>query len=260
MNKITDKSILSRSQRLLGDENMERLQEARIIVFGVGGVGSWCVESLVRSGVKHITIVDSDIVSPSNINRQLMATTLTVGRVKVDAMKEHLLTVNPSASIDTRQMVFTTDTADEFDLDSYDYIIDCIDSLKDKILLIDLATKTKARFFSSMGAALKIDPTRVKVGEFWNVKGCPLARAIRQRFKKMNHRPARKFQCVYSDELVTNLGNDESGTNEPNPWNKACVNGSLMHITAIFGLTLAGLVIKDLTSKSVLRFSPVIKH
>lgn len=163
MNEITDKSILSRSQRLLGDENMERLQEARIIVFGVGGVGSWCVESLVRSGVKHITIVDSDIVSPSNINRQLMATTLTVGRVKVDAMKEHLLTVNPSASIDARQMVFTTDTADEFDLDSYDYIIDCIDSLKDKILLIDLATKTKARFFSSMGAALKIDPTRVKL-------------------------------------------------------------------------------------------------
>lgn len=248
--------IQSRAIRLLGDTNMERLRSIRVLVVGVGGVGSWCVESLVRSGVRHITIVDCDRVAVSNINRQLMATTETVGQVKVEALKTHLLTVNPEAEIDARREVFCAENAADFDLDSYDYIIDCIDSLKDKALLIELATRTRARFYSSMGAALKIDPTRVKVAEFWNVTGCPLARALRQRFKKQGQRPARKFQCVYSDELLENLGEDpiedtpDADTEGPQPSPKARINGSLMHITAMFGLTLAGLVIKDVTQQN----------
>ncbi|MDE7386990.1 MAG: tRNA threonylcarbamoyladenosine dehydratase [Muribaculaceae bacterium] len=247
--------IQSRARRLLGDANMERLRSARVIVIGVGGVGSWCVESLVRSGVSHITIVDCDRVAVSNINRQLMATTETVGQVKVDALKAHLLTVNPDAEIDARREVFCAENAASFALDSYDYIIDCIDSLKDKALLIETATRTRARFYSSMGAALKLDPTRVQVAEFWHVTGCPLARALRQRFKKQGVRPARKFQCVYSDELLDNLGPDpieampDADIAGPQPSPKARINGSLMHITAIFGLTLAGLVLKDLTKK-----------
>lgn len=247
-----DSAIFNRSRLLLGDENMNRLAAAKVIVFGVGGVGSWCVESLVRSGICNITIVDCDKVSVTNINRQLMANTDTVGRVKVDALKEYLLRINPEANIDTRQEFYSADTADEFDLDSYDYVIDAIDSLKDKMLLIKRATASRARFFSSMGAALKLDPTRVQVAEFWKVVGCPLARALRQRFKKEKRYPRKKFLCVFSDELLQNKQGegciDEAGMADTRI-RKAQTNGSLQHITAMFGLTLAGLVLKDLTSR-----------
>ena len=131
-----DSAILNRSYLLLGEEGMQRLADARVIIFGVGGVGSWCAESLVRSGVRHITIVDSDVVCVSNINRQLMATTLTLGKPKVEALRERLLTILPSAEITARRQLFTAETADSFDLYIYDYIIDALDSLMDKALLI----------------------------------------------------------------------------------------------------------------------------
>lgn len=287
-----EKGIFNRTRLLLGDSAMERIANARVIIFGVGGVGSWCAESLVRSGISHITIVDSDRVCITNINRQLMATTKTVGQVKVEALKERLLTINPAAEIDARQKIFCAETAESFDIGAYDYIIDAIDSLKDKMLLIEMACRTKAHFFSSMGAALKVDPTRVKVAEFWKVEGCPLARALRQRFKKQKRKPARKFQCVYSDELLENKGHNatcgsercmcakamtgpgdavllnrrtserraelapailsEEEEGEANhEWcsSKAQINGSLMHITAIFGMTIAGLVLKNITEE-----------
>ena len=197
---------------------MSRIAEKRVIIFGVGGVGSWCAESLVRSGIRKLTIVDSDCVSVTNINRQLMATTKTVGQVKVDALKERAL-------------------------EEYDYIIDAIDSLKDKALLILLACQTKAKLFSSMGAALKLDPTRIKTAEFWKVTGDPLARALRNRFKRDKQFPKRKFQCVFSDELLENK--TMVSTNRPpiDPDDKG--NGSIVHITAIFGMMLAGLVVQD---------------
>ncbi|MDE6497064.1 MAG: tRNA threonylcarbamoyladenosine dehydratase [Muribaculaceae bacterium] len=237
MNSI---DTLSRARILLGTASMNKLREARVIVFGVGGVGSWCVESLVRSGLRHITIVDDDSVCPSNVNRQLMATTETIGRVKVDAMRDHLLTINPEVKVEARHDRFTSTTASAFDLDSYDYVVDAIDSVADKMLLIAMATRSRARLFSSMGAARKLDPSRVKVAEFYKVSGCPLARALRDRFKRSGTRPGRKFKCVYSDELVPNLGESDA---------RERANGSLMHITAIFGLTLAGLIIEDLHKK-----------
>lgn len=259
-----ERGIFNRAQLLLGSDAMERLGNIRVIIFGVGGVGSWCAESLVRSGISHLTIVDSDRVCITNINRQLMATVKTVGQVKVEALKERLLTINPMAEIDARQQIFSEETADSFCLESYDYIIDAIDSLKDKRLLIEMACQTKAVFFSSMGAALKMDPTRIKVAEFWKVEGCPLARALRQRFKRLKRKPARKFLCVYSDELLENKGHNASCDTEKcmcpkakngpgdaallnHEWcsSKAQINGSLMHITAIFGMTIAGLVVKD---------------
>ena len=224
---------------------MERIAQKRVILFGVGGVGSWCAESLVRSGIKHLTIVDSDRVAITNINRQLMATTNTVGQVKVEALKERLLSINPSAEITALQKIFSQETAEEFDLDTYDYIIDAIDSLKDKAALILLACRTKAKFFSSMGAALKMDPTRIKVTEFWKVEGDPLARALRKKFKALSKHPEKKFQVVYSDELLENRGCPAEDGEEPSPFNKPQTNGSLAHITAIFGFTLAGLVIQD---------------
>ena len=177
-------AIFRRSELLLGVDTIERIGQKRVIIFGVGGVGSWCAESLVRSGIRHLTIVDSDRVCITNINRQLMATTKTVGQVKVEVLKERLLSINPSADITALQKIFTQDTADEFEIGSYDYIIDAIDSLKDKALLILMATRTKAKFISSMGAALKLDPTRIKITEFWKVQGDPLARALRKKFKQ----------------------------------------------------------------------------
>lgn len=220
----------------MGDDAMSRIAEKRVIIFGVGGVGSWCAESLVRSGIRKLTIVDSDCVSVTNINRQLMATTKTVGQVKVDALKERLLAINPSAEITALQQVFSADTASQFGLEGYDYIIDAIDSLKDKALLILLACQSKAKLFSSMGAALKLDPTRIKTAEFWKVTGDPLARALRNRFKRDKQFPKRKFLCVFSDELLENK--------KPiDPEDKG--NGSIVHITAIFGLMLSGLVVQD---------------
>lgn len=144
------KAIFRRTELLLGNETVERIAQRRIIIFGVGGVGSWCAESLVRSGISQLTIVDSDRVCITNINRQLMATTKTIGQVKVEALKERLLTINPSAEIVALQKIFTEETAHEFQIETYDYIIDAIDSLKDKALLIELACQTKAKFFSSM--------------------------------------------------------------------------------------------------------------
>lgn len=225
-------AIFRRSELLLGVDAIERIGQKRVILFGVGGVGSWCAESLVRSGIRNLTIVDSDCVCASNINRQLMATTKTVGQAKVDVLKERLLSINPSAQITAIQKVFNEESADEFELDNYDYIIDAIDSLKDKALLILMATRTNAKLFSSMGAALKIDPTRIKITEFWKVKGDPLARALRKKFKHIGEYPKRKFQCVYSDELIPE-GRGET----------AC--GTVAHITAIFGFMLASLVIRD---------------
>lgn len=260
-----ENAVFNRTRLLLGDEAMERLSKTRVIIFGVGGVGSWCAEALVRSGVSRLTIVDSDRVCITNINRQLMANLSTVGKVKTDALKEHLLLINPKAEIDARQEIYCAETADDFRLDDYDFIIDCIDSLKDKALLIERATRSKARFFSSMGAALKCDPSKIRMAEFWKVKGCPLARALRNRFKRSGIYPAKKFLCVYSEELLENKGRETScGTDRclcpktaegpgipdlaNHEWcsSKAQINGSLMHITAMFGLMLAGTVIKEI--------------
>lgn len=245
---VTEQAIFHRAELLLGQETMARIAETRVIIFGVGGVGSWCAESLVRSGIRHLTIVDADCVSVTNVNRQLMATTETIGQVKVDAMKQRLLSINPHAEITALQTVFDAETADSFDIGSYDYIIDAIDSLKDKALLILKACQTQATFFSSMGAALKMDPTRIKVAEFWKIQGAPLARAIRKKFKHNGIYPERKFLCIYSDELLDNLTIVNQIEEEPSLFNKPQTNGTLAHITAIFDFMLAGLVMKDIST------------
>lgn len=267
---MIEEGLFRREELLVGGAVMGRIREMRVIVFGVGGVGSWCAESLVRSGFRHLTLVDSDRVCVTNINRQLMATTRSVGRVKVEVLRERLLEINPSAEIRAVQEVYCEETAGSFGLDSYDYIVDAIDSLKDKAHLILAATRTRAVFFSSMGAALKMDPTRVRVAEFWKVRGCPLGAALRRRFKRAGVFPARKFQCVYSEELLRNLGQNRScGTHqclcpkgEEGPgrrdllnheWcsSKAQINGTVAHATAIFGFMIAGLVVQDVYRKGL---------
>ena len=229
-----------RTELLIGSDAMERISAKRVILFGVGGVGSWCAEALIRSGFRHLTMVDFDRVNQSNINRQLPATQATVGQPKVDVMRRRLLEINPEAEIVVRETMYTDETADTFRLEEYDYVIDAIDSVADKALLICHACDAAAagtRLFSSMGAALKTDPSRVAVAEFWKVRGCRLAAALRHRFKRSGQFPCHRFKCVYSDELVPNRMQQ--------PALRKPVNGTLMHITAIFGLTLASLVISD---------------
>ena len=236
-------NIFDRTALLLGKDGLERLRDSRIIVFGVGGVGSWAAECLIRTGVGNLTIVDPDMVSATNINRQLMATTATVGKPKAEVLKDRLLEINPEAEIKVRTESFTPESAHTFNLQSYDYVIDAIDSLKDKAELILLTTSVGVPLLSSMGAALKLDPTRIHVAEFWDVKGCPLARALRQRFKRIKTYPKAKFKCVYSDELLQNAFTSSETCDY-----KAQINGSLCHITAIFGMTLAGIAVKGLTN------------
>ena len=180
----------NRTELLVGPDVLARLHEVRVILFGVGGVGSWCAEGLVRSGVRHLTLVDADRISESNVNRQLMATRRTVGQVKVEALRERLLEIDPEAEIVCLQKVFSAETAGEFCLDGYDYILDAIDSLKDKGELILRGTRTPAVFFSAMGAALKVDPTQVRVAEFWNVRGCPLGRRFARNSSRTTPGPA----------------------------------------------------------------------
>lgn len=281
--KITtmERGMQRRTELLLGSDNLVKIQSVRVLIFGLGGVGSWCAESLVRSGVRNITIVDSDRVCVTNCNRQLMATATTVGQVKVEALKNRLLDINPDANIEAIQKIYSAESAESFHMEDYDYIIDAIDSLKDKADLILRATALPERvvFVSSMGAALRRDPFMVRQAEFWKVNGDPLARALRRKFKHMKVKPSRKFMCVYSEEKpMENMGvnkacgtggclcpkakllSGERGTDTAvydapgdqrlveHEWCsvKAQINGSLCHITATFGMGIAGIILNHI--------------
>jgi len=243
MTSPLEKAVFDRAELLLGPSAMERIRNASVILFGVGGVGSWCAEGLVRSGIRNLTLVDFDSVCASNVNRQLQATTRTLGRAKVEVLRERLLEINPTADITAIRGAFSAETADSFHLERYDYIIDAIDSLKDKAALILHASRTSGTFFSSMGAARKLSPGGVRTGSFWDVRGCPLGAALRKRFRKAGTLPERDFLCVYDEEVLPNLGEPDDGES------KGRVNGSLVHVTAVFGFTLCGLVLQDLCAR-----------
>ena len=222
--------MFSRSTALLGEKSMTLLQSKRVILFGIGGVGSWCAECLIRTGLTHLTIVDGDTVQPSNLNRQLPATQVTIGQPKVQALKERLLTINPDATIEAIPEMVNGEWLEAHGL-NYDYVIDAIDSVADKTDLILYATRARGvKIFSSMGAALRFDPTQVTTGELMSIQGDALAKAVRARMKRLGKHPNKKVRCVYSTEQAQ----------------RCETRGSLMQVTAAFGLTLASLVIKDL--------------
>ena len=231
--------MFSRSIALLGEKSMTLLQSKRVILFGIGGVGSWCAETLIRTGLIHLTIVDGDDVQPSNINRQLPATQTTLGMPKVEALKKRLLEINPEAKIEAVHAMYEGQMDDAqrmakgtiYNFSKYDYVIDAIDSVADKTDLILCATRTRGvKIFCSMGAALRFDPTQVTTGELMDIKGDALAKAVRARMKQMNRKPSRKVRCVYSTEQAQ----------------RCETRGSLMQVTAVFGCTLAALVIEDI--------------
>jgi len=242
---------------LIGEPAFKKLQQLNVIIFGIGGVGSWCAESLVRSGLGHITIVDCDRIDITNTNRQIPALSSTIGREKTEVLKDRLLDINPDADVRSLYQFYSADTAETFNLSDYDYVVDAIDSLSDKALLILNATRAGkgTQLISSMGAALKMDASKIGIAEFWDVKGCPLAAALRHKFRRSGIFPAKKFKCVFSPEIFHNRGiandiedtNISSGATTHNK--KASINGSIMHTTAIFGLQLAGIIIQDVIEK-----------
>jgi len=230
--------FFSRSEALLGAEAMKALRTKRVIIFGVGGVGSYAAEALIRTGLTHLTIVDGDTVQPSNINRQLPATRATLGMPKVEALKERLLSINPDAEIEAVAEFYHDDDENlKSKILHHQYLIDAIDSVDDKVHLILYASRVRGmKVFSSMGAALRFDPTQVTTGELMTIQGDALAKAVRARMKKIGLHPNKKIRCVYSTEQAQ----------------RCETRGSLMQVTATFGLTLASLVIRDLTSQAKL--------
>lgn len=241
--------LFARTELLIGQEAMRSIAASNVILFGVGGVGSWCAEGLIRSGIMHLTLVDSDKVALPNINRQLPATTATIGELKVEVIQRRLLEINPHAEITIIPGIYSESSSESFHLEQYDYIIDAIDSFAHKMHLLLTASKTEATIFSSMGAALKMDPQQIRVTEFWKVRGCKLAAALRQQMRKGEklHKP---IQCVYSEELLKNRGEEAlENAAEHGSFRKARTNGTLVHVTAIFGFTLSGLVIADIVKE-----------
>jgi tRNA A37 threonylcarbamoyladenosine dehydratase len=239
--------LFDRTELLVGKESMNAIASKRMILFGLGGVGSWCAEGLIRSGVMHLTLVDPDRVAPSNINRQLPATTQTIGQLKVEVMKNRLLEINPFAEIKAIPQLYSEETSASFRLETYDYIIDAIDTLQQKAHLLLMASKTAAAVFSSMGAALKIDPQKIRVVEFQKVKGCKLASALRRHFR-VKEKPAKPILCVYSEEHYPNK-ETESEKSINDFFHRQKTNGTVVYVTAVFGFTLTGLVIQDILSK-----------
>ena len=256
--------LFHRTAMLVGKPAMERLSAVRVAVFGVGGVGSWTAESLIRSGVEHLTLVDSDDICSTNINRQLQATTMNVGESKVDELKKRLLEINPYANIDARHIAYTARTCEQFDLKTFDYVLDAIDSLQNKVMLIDRSLDAGVIVYSCMGAGAKLDPTQIKAGPLSRTRMCPLARMVRKRLGKKC--VTKDFLCVYSEEvpldptLETFCGTGKCActhSRQPDDDNhpdwcarKTQVNGTVVHVTAVFGFTLAGLVIQDIVRKT----------
>lgn len=245
-------AIFGRVELMLGTETLQRLKATKVAIFGLGGVGSWCAESLVRSGVGELLLVDSDCVAETNVNRQLMATTATIGEVKVEVLAKRLREINPDVKLDVRAQIYDATTADSFGLEQYDYVIDAIDSLTEKAALIRHALSIPSvTLFASMGAALKMDSFQIRSSEFRKIEGDGLARALRQKFKKTGGYPARKFTCVWSPEHRENRG-EALQPDAADTWGakKARINGTVAHTTAIFGFALAGLVLQDIEKKT----------
>lgn len=243
----------SRTELLLGEEAMDKLKNARVAVFGIGGVGGYTVEALARSGVGTFDIIDDDKVCLTNINRQIIATRKTIGKYKVDVMKERILEINPNAVVHTHQCFYATETADQFDFSNYSYIVDAIDTVSAKIELVLRAQEKNIPIISCMGAGNKLDPTMFEVSDIHKTSVCPLAKVMR---KELKVRGVKKLKVVYSKELVRKPIEDMSVSCKSNcicpPGTvrkctaKRQIPGSISFVPSVAGLILAGEVIKDL--------------
>lgn len=235
------RECFSRTAMLFGEDGVEKLCNSRIAVFGVGGVGSYAVEALVRSGIGEIDLIDSDRVAESNINRQLIATSKTVGEFKVDVAKKRAEEINPLIKVNTYPVFFMPENADDFDFSKYDYVIDAIDTVTAKLELICRAVSADVKIISCMGAGNKLDPTRFEVADIYKTSVCPLARVMRAELRK---RGVNSLKVVYSkEEPAVSLSAVGDGDN---PHGRRSVPASNAFVPATAGLIVAGEVVKDI--------------
>ena len=248
----------ARTQLLLGEKAMEKLKNSRVAVFGVGGVGGYSVEALARSGVGAIDIIDDDKVCLTNINRQIIADTKSIGKYKVDVAKERILSINPKCKVTTYRCFYLPDNASEFDFSNYDYVIDAVDTVTAKINLVMQANESNVKIISSMGAGNKLDPTAFMVSDIYRTSVCPLAKVMRRELKKRN---IKKLKVVYSKEEALIPEKDESiscsshcvcppGT-ERKCTDRRAIPGSVAFVPSVVGLIIAGEVIKDLIAEGI---------
>lgn len=233
-----------RTQMLLGTETMEKLKNAHIAVFGVGGVGGYVVEALARSGIGKFDLIDHDVVALSNINRQIIATHSSVGKYKVDVMKERILDINPNAQVTVHKCFYLPENAGDFDFSQYTYIVDAIDTVTAKLELIVRAKEAKVPIISSMGTGNKLDPTKLEVTDIYKTEMCPLARVMRTELRK---RGVKELKVVYSKEKPVKKQNLEaSEITSSNQGRIKDVPGSVAFVPSVAGLILAGQVIMDI--------------
>ncbi|WWR17386.1 tRNA threonylcarbamoyladenosine dehydratase [Lachnospiraceae bacterium JLR.KK008] len=229
----------SRTELLLGKEKMERLHRARVAIFGIGGVGGYVAEALARSGVGTLDLIDNDIVSVSNLNRQIIATEKTIGKYKVDVAKERILDINPQAHVNIWNVFYLPETADQFDFTQYDYVADAIDTVSGKLELIEQARRSGVPIISSMGAGNKLNPALFQVADISETSVCPLARVMRRELK---NREIDHLKVVYSTEKpVTPAGMIEDAKQ------RRQTPGSIAFVPAVAGLVMAGEIVRDLT-------------
>lgn len=233
-----------RTEMLLGAETMEKLQNAHVAIFGVGGVGGYVAEALARSGVGKFDLIDNDTVALSNINRQIIATHSSVGKYKVDVMKKRILDINPNVEVTVHKCFFLPENSGEFDFSKYTYIVDAIDTVTAKLELIVRADEVGVPIISSMGTGNKLDPTRLEVSDIYKTEVCPLARVMRTELKK---RGIKKLKVVYSKEQpIKRAKNNKEQITSENTGRIKDVPGSVAFVPSVAGLIIAGQVIKDI--------------
>ena len=231
----------SRTRLLLGDDAMDKLKNARVAVFGLGGVGGYVVEALARSGIGALELIDHDTISLTNINRQLLATHSTVGKSKTQAAADRVHDINPHISVTVHETFYLPETAEQFNFSQYDYIVDAIDTVTGKLMLAAQAQESGTPIISSMGTGNKLDPTGFRVSDISETRGCPLARIMRKECKK---RGIRKLKVVWSEEEP--IPSKLEGLEEELPEGRRALPGSVAFVPSVAGLIIAGEVIKDL--------------
>lgn len=246
----------SRSELLIGKEGIEKLHKSRVAVFGIGGVGGYTVDALVRSGVEQIDLIDDDKVCLTNLNRQLIATRKTVGKDKVDIMRERILEINPKVTVNVYKTFFLPENADTFPFEEYDYVVDAVDTVTAKISLVMKCQETGTPIISCMGAGNKMDASAFKVADIYKTKVCPLAKVMRRELKK---RGVKKLKVVYSEEKPMTSIEDENDNCKnncicPQGVQRTClqrraVPGSMAFVPAVAGLIIAGEVVKDIIAE-----------
>lgn len=235
-----------RTRMLIGEEGIEKLRNSRVAVFGVGGVGGYVVEALARSGVGIFDIIDNDTVALSNLNRQIIATQDTVGRDKVDVMRERILSINPEAAVNAHKCFYLPETSGQFDFSQYHYIVDAVDTVTAKIDIIIRAQEAGIPVISSMGAGNKLDPTAFRVADIYKTTVCPLAKVMRRELKK---RGVKKLKVVYSTEQAVRP-HKGTGDFDVSEGSKRTIPGSIAFVPSVAGLIIAGEVVKDIVGCS----------